>query len=84
MNWYKIFYWLTVADNFKTFFCWGIGIFMAASIISTLAYLSNTDDADNQKMARKWMWWSYPFCTMFWFLYLLTPSKTDTLLITRT
>jgi hypothetical protein len=85
-NWYKIFYWLTVADNFKNFFVTMIVLFMITSVISTICYLVNglSDDSDSKRYqtnSRKWMWWSYPFCIMFWFLYLFTPSKGDTLLI---
>jgi hypothetical protein len=32
-------------------------------------------------MARKWMWWSYPFMILFWSLYIFTPNKKDALLI---
>lgn len=81
MNWYKLFYWLTVADNAKTMFIVFTALFTLISVISTIAYLSNTDDGDNQKMARKWMWWSYPFMILFWSLFIFTPSRKDALLI---
>ncbi len=81
MNFYKIFYWLTVADNFKQFFITGIVIFMLVCLVSTISYFLFYDEKENQKMSRKWMWWGFPFCILFWFLYLFTPSKSDTLLI---
>ena len=83
MNYTKLFYWLTVADNAKTFFGWVITIFTIIALISTVAYficISGTDD-DDQRMARKWMWWSYPFMILFWGLYIFTPNKKDALLI---
>ena len=83
MNYTKLFYWLTVADNAKTFFGWVILIFTLIALISTIAYficISGTDD-DDQRMARKWMWWSYPFMILFWSLYIFTPNKKDALLI---
>lgn len=91
MNYTKLFYWLSVADNAKTMFVVFIVIFTFISVISTAAYIfaSHTDgyngqtknDEENQKMARKWMWWCYPFMILFWSLYVFTPSKKDALLI---
>lgn len=83
MNYTQLFYWLTVADNAKYFFGTMIVIFTLISVISTICYLSNTnpEDEDNQRMSRKWMWWSYPFCILFWLLQIATPSKKDALLI---
>src|SRR6218665_3335678 len=81
MNYTKLFYWLTVADNARTMFIVFIVIFTAISAISTFAYLANHDEEDSQKMSRKWMWWSYPFMIIFWSLFIFTPSKRDSLLI---
>jgi hypothetical protein len=90
MNWYKLFYWLTVADNAKTMFIAFIVIFTIISLIATIAYFSNTgstyksqtnNEKENQMMSRKWMWWSYPFMILFWSLYIFTPNKKDALLI---
>lgn len=81
MNWYKLFYWLTVADNAKTMFIVFTALFTLIAVIATIAYLSNHDDEDNQKMSRKWMWWSYPFMILFWSLFIFTPSRKDALLI---
>ena len=83
MNYTKLFYWLTVADNAKYFFGWVVLIFTVIALISTVAYficIDSTDD-DSQRMARKWMWWSYPFMILFWSLYIFTPNKKDALLI---
>jgi hypothetical protein len=81
MNWYKLFYWLTVADNAKTMFITFTAIFTCIAVLSTIAYFLNHDEDDNQRMSRKWMWWSYPFMILFWSLFLLTPDRKDALLI---
>lgn len=81
MNYTKLFYWLTVADNAKTLFNVQIGIFTAISVIATICYFLNDSNSDEQKMSRKWMWWSYPFAILFWVLQIATPSKKDALLI---
>lgn len=79
INWYSIFYWLSVADNAKTFFVAFIWIFTIVSVIATIAFFTINDD--EKKEARKWIMWSYPFMMLFWGLYIFTPSKTDTLMI---
>lgn len=83
MNWYKLFYWLTVADNAKTMFIVFTALFTLISVISTALYFINggTGDDDEQKISRKWMWWSYPFMILFWSLFIFTPSRKDALLI---
>lgn len=79
MDYTKLFYWLVVADNAKFMFQVFTGIFTLISGIATIAYLSS--GGDDQTMARKWMWWSYPFMIFFWLLTIFTPSKKDALLI---
>jgi len=83
MNWYTIFYWLVVADNAKALFITGIVIFTLISILATICYIMNVEEGDeaNQRMSRKWMWYSYPFMILFWSLFLFTPSRKDSLLI---
>lgn len=91
MNYKSVFYWLTVADNAKVLFL-TLGIIFGIIVgVSTFAYLFSSysessggqteDDKDNQKMARKWMWWSYPFAILFIGLWVFTPNKKDALLI---
>ena len=80
INWYSIFYWLSVADNATTFFVAFIWVFTAVSVIATIAFFAIDIDVE-KKEARKWMWWSYPFMVLFWGAYVFTPSKTDTLMI---
>lgn len=95
MNYTKLFYWLTVADNAKTLFMWGIVIFTIIAVVSTAVNLifrvismddtnSESDKKDASKVAggaRGWMKWGIPFSLFFWALYILTPSKKDALLI---
>jgi hypothetical protein len=81
MNYTKLFYWLTVADNAKTLFVTFIWIFTFISVVATFYYFILHDEEEGQKMCRKWMWWSYPFMILFWSLYIFTPSKKDALLI---
>jgi hypothetical protein len=83
MNYTKLFYWLTVADNAKTLFVTFIWIFTIISVIATCSYFyaGMEEENETQKMCRKWMWWSYPFMILFWSLYIFTPSKKDALLI---
>lgn len=87
MSYTSLFYWLTVADNAKAFFTAFIWIFTGIAVLSTLANLiargGGFDDSgdDIAKIARKWIFWSYPFMMLFWALDIFTPSKKDALLI---
>jgi len=91
MDYSTLFYWLVVADNARTFFKVLIFIFMIIAVLATICYLiacitdgaggQSKNDEENQAMARKWIWWSYPFCIIFWTLFIFTPSKKDALLI---
>lgn len=91
MDYTKLFYWLTVADNFKSLFVTMIIIFTIIAVISTICYIFNSytenegeqtkDDEKRQRMSRKWMWWSIPLMIFFWMLNIATPSKRDALLI---
>jgi len=83
MDYSKLFYWLVVADNARTFFVVLIVIFSLICLIATIAYFMNGDDGNDkgQAMARRWMWWGYPFAILFWSLWVFTPSKKNALLI---
>lgn len=90
MDYTKLFYWLTVADNARTFFGWGIAIFMIilaiGTIVNALMALDDNKDAADVKnpvrvAARKWQFIGIFFSILFWSLYLFTPSKKDALLI---
>lgn len=86
MNYTKLFYWLVVADNAKTFFTAFTVIFTAIAVISTIVFLVGRTEhkwveTNTGKMGRKFMFWSYPFMVLFWGLLIFTPSKKDALLI---
>lgn len=92
MDYTELFYWLTVADNAKTFFGWGIFIFMSILIISTFingvivtSESASKDEKDvdskERKLARKWQFIGLFPSILFWSLFIFTPSKKDALLI---
>lgn len=85
MNWYEIFYWLTVADNARVLFYWGAAIFSIGAVVSVITYFTafneNGDPDPHQPMSRKWIWWSTPFAMFFWMLIVFTPNKRDALFI---
>lgn len=90
MNYTSLFYWLVVADNMKSLFQVGITIFTIialfatiVNIISKVNYLEkgSEDYLKDSIAAKKWIWWSYPLTFLFWSLFILTPSKRDSLLI---
>lgn len=82
-NWHEIFYWLTVADNARSFFEVMTWIFTGVAAVSTFIYLICKMNEEDECViaARKWIFWSYPFMIVFWLLLILTPSKKDSLLI---
>lgn len=78
MNWYKLFYWMTVADNAQFFFGVFSAIFTTIAVIVTIWFFA---DDDSRKELKKWIFWSYPFTILFWALIIFTPNKRDALLI---
>lgn len=83
MDYTQLFYWLTVADNARVLFGWGAGIFTLIAVVATITNLICRGNGEDEAadIARKWIWWSYPFMFMWWMLLILTPSKRDALLI---
>lgn len=83
MNYTSLFYWLTVADNARFMFKTGMVIFTAIAVIATIVNIFARGEGDDKPadVARKWMWWSYPFMFLFWSMFIFTPSKKDALLI---
>jgi len=85
MNYTKLFYWLTVADNAKFFFGCFAFIFIAIFIIVTLVRVYCTfdgyvdDEGDFYNKCNKWTWYSTPFMLIFLAFklssYLLTEIK---------
>lgn len=81
INYTKLFYWITVADNAKGMFKTFLIIFTLIVIISTIAwFFASMCDEDNTG-ARKWIFWSTPIMIIFWSLFIFTPSKKDALFI---
>lgn len=84
MNWYSVFYWLTVADNAKDFFWFFAIVFTIIAIVSTCVFIDavfSNKAKDIIQHIRKWLFWSYPFAVLFWVGIVFTPSKKDSLLI---
>jgi hypothetical protein len=92
MDFMKLFYWIAVADNARTFFGWAIAIFMIIFVVAIIAhiaiafteYYGETKDEDMKKdlkIARNYMFRTAPFLVLFWMLYVFTPTKRDAILI---
>lgn len=94
MDYTKVFYWLTVADNAKEFFGWFAVFFTVLFVVVTcIRFFShldgnvsrmNTDDDDYKffiEKCNKWTWYSTPFMVVFLSLWIFTPNKKDALLI---
>lgn len=95
-NWYKIFYWLTVADGVKSFLdvfsnvLMFLTLFVAiAYFISTLLFLSNDGFSESEKesiaKAKKYTTRTFRILgvltTITWLAWVMTPTKKDCLLI---
>lgn len=87
MDYSRLFYWLTVADNAKLFFGIMAIFFTAVFIITQFVRVGTFLDADGDvsedfttKM-NKWTWYSTPFMLLFLSLWIFTPNKKDALLI---
>ena len=85
MSYTELFYWLTVADNAKTFFG-TFAIFFSAVFILTqcVRIFSSMDGEENENFytkCNKWTWYSTPFMLLFLSLWIFTPNKRDALLI---
>ena len=66
MNYQKLFYWLTVADNFKTFFLTNIIIFTTITVICSIGSLSGIWAASPFKtpISNKLLKWTLPICLL--------------------
>lgn len=91
MDYTKLFYWLTVADNAKTFFGTFAIFFTVVFLITQIARFvtSMSEDVDYENdgfklflnKCNKWTWYSTPFMLFFLSLWIFTPNKKDALLI---
>lgn len=98
MNWYKLFYWISVADNFKGF-VFAIAVF--ATVVMCLVFIiaavtrmnaaeSIGEWQEDDKLTKAKSWLNMckfackvfiPIFCVFWLIYILTPSKSDTIMI---
>lgn len=97
MNYFSVFYWLTVADGVKNVFDTFSNIFTFFTVISLIAYLiivgvsidtkANNKEAEYKdtllwrKLIGRFYWVSQIICIITWLGYVLTPTKKDCLLI---
>jgi heme/copper-type cytochrome/quinol oxidase subunit 2 len=83
MNWYRLFYLFSIAENLRTFLVVIVTIFTIVTVISAISYFWNheEDESDSQAMARKWVWWSTPFTILFWIFFIFMPTKKDLVII---
>jgi len=97
MSWYRIFYWVTIADGVKNFFDKVSNVTLTFSIIFFIVYWivfaiyndnTVTRDEEDEKSFKYWMktikttfFWFFSICLVTWTLYVFTPSKKDALLI---
>lgn len=82
MNWYSVFYWLTVANNVSVFLGWMAGIMTAATIIMTVVQVVvATNEETLGKRFYKW-WWTFIVCSLIgWAGFVLVPDRESCLLI---
>lgn len=80
MNWYKIFYLLSMADNLRGVAWFFLVIFVIVVIISLVVFF-NPDDKAYRAPAIRWLWRSILISFILSMVLVLTPSKKDTLLI---
>lgn len=83
INYTKVFYWLTVADNAKMMFKTFMIIFTIISVISAAVWIMCViyNCYNVAETGRKWLFWAAPFMIIFWSLFIFTPSKKDALFI---
>ena len=85
MSYTELFYWLTVADNAKTFFgtfaIFFTIVFIITQFTRIIYQIDNVPDESFFNRCNKWTWYSTPFMLLFLSLWIFTPNKRDALLI---
>lgn len=90
MNWYQIFYWVTVADGIKAFFNTFAVIFTIIFIIGTIGYFFTTNARCSEEDDGWDIWvraWKRVFTIaiiampLFWAGWIFCPSKKDAVII---
>lgn len=74
MDYVKLFYWLTVAENAKVLFIVMLSLFTLIGVISGMFYLI-------EEKGMGWIKWSWPLAILSWALYIGTPDRKEALLI---
>lgn len=83
MNYYSLFYWLTVGDKLSLLFAWMCFFSTAFFIIFNWVVLFNSEDAEETyyKKCSKFAYFTWFWLPLSWFLYIGTPTKKEALLI---
>lgn len=97
MNWYSVFYWITVADGIKDLFDWMSNLFTFLTIIFCIVYVllmiahaeaKNKQNDEVNKSDLFWIknWrrlfiWSMVLAFVSWAGYVAVPTKKDALMI---
>lgn len=96
MNYYSVFYWLTVADGVKEVFDTFSNIFTFLTVVSFIVYAiligvsieskakQSNDYEDTvrwRKFVGKFYWTSQIICIITWLGWVFTPTKKDCMLI---
>lgn len=88
MDYTKLFYWITVADNARNFFVVGIVLTMlilAICVIILCVPKSSYEDKNNyaptRKYVRRFIYYFTSLAIIFWIFWIGTPSKKNALLI---
>lgn len=95
MNWYTIFYLMSVADNLSTFAIWIAVLSTLTFVITLILRIPNFDDNglvseedDGEEEYKNWisklnliLKHSIVYLIIFWSIYILIPSRKDMILI---
>lgn len=97
MNYYNVFYWLTVADGVKSVFDTFSNLFTFFTVISlilyvvmigvNIEYVPKASEEDKKsihfwhRFAARTFWISFTLCFVTWLGWVMTPTKKDCLMI---
>lgn len=89
MNWFKVFYWISIADNLRGVLCVFAWVTLIFAMVAFGFFVFGDRDLDDMtakpnglsERSKKWFWWSLPMCILFFALNAAIPSRKDALLI---
>lgn len=85
MSYTELFYWLTVADNARSFFgtfaIFFTFVFVTTQCVRIFSSMEGEESASFYTKCNKWTWYSTPLMLLFLSLWIFTPNKRDALLI---